>query len=39
MATILIVDDKPLAVETLSTFLRLNGHTPLEAYSVSEALD
>ena len=39
MAKILIVDDEPLTVEMLSTFLNLSGHTPIGALSNSQTWD
>ena len=39
MAKILIVDDEPLTVEMLSTFLNLSGHDPVGALSCSQTWD
>jgi DNA-binding response OmpR family regulator len=39
MAKILIVDDEPLTVEMLSTFLNLSGHDPIGALSNSQTWD
>lgn len=39
MAKILIVDDEPLTVEMLSTFLSLIGHQPVGAYSGRQTWD
>jgi CheY-like chemotaxis protein len=39
MAKILIVDDEPLTLEMLSTFLRLIGHDAIEALSTRQAKD
>jgi CheY-like chemotaxis protein len=39
MAKILIVDDEPLTVEMLSTFLSLSGHQPIGALSANQTWD
>jgi two-component system, OmpR family, phosphate regulon response regulator OmpR len=39
MATILIVDDEPLIIEMLGTFVRLLGHEVIEATSSRQARD
>ena len=39
MAKILIVDDEPLTVEMLSTFLTLSGHQPIGALSANQTWD
>jgi DNA-binding response OmpR family regulator len=39
MAQILIVDDEPLTVELLSTFLKIIGHEALEALSANQTRD
>lgn len=39
MAKILIVDDEPLTVEMLSTFLNLSGHEPVGALSTRQTWD
>ncbi|MAS32629.1 MAG: hypothetical protein CL610_01400 [Anaerolineaceae bacterium] len=39
MAKILIVDDEPLTVEMLSTFLSLSGHQPIGALSTNQTWD
>ena len=39
MAKILIVDDEPLTVEMLSTFLNLSGHESIGALSNSQTWD
>lgn len=39
MAQILIVDDEPLTVEMLSTFLSLIGHEPVGALSTNQTWD
>ena len=39
MAKILIVDDEPLTVEMLSTFLNLSGHQPIGALSANQTWD
>lgn len=39
MAQILIVDDEPLTVEMLSTFLNLIGHEPVGALSTNQTWD
>ncbi len=39
MAKILIVDDEPLTVEMLSTFLNLSGHEPIGALSTRQTWD
>ena len=39
MAKILIVDDEPLTVEMLSTFLNLSGHDSIGALSKSQTWD
>lgn len=39
MAKILIVDDEPLTVEMLSTFLNLSGHDSIGALSTSQTWD
>ncbi|HLV35280.1 MAG TPA: response regulator [Spirillospora sp.] len=39
MAKILIVDDEPLTIEMLSTFLNLSGHEPVGALSTKQTWD
>jgi CheY-like chemotaxis protein len=39
MAKILIVDDEPMTVEMLATFLRIIGHETLEALDARQAWD
>jgi two-component system, OmpR family, KDP operon response regulator KdpE len=39
VAKILIVDDEPLTVEMLSTFLSLSGHESIGAYSAHQTWD
>lgn len=39
MAKILIVDDEPLTVDMLSTFLNMIGHQPVGAFSNSQTWD
>jgi len=39
MAKILIVDDEPLTLDMLSTFLRLIGHEAIDALSTKQAKD
>jgi two-component system KDP operon response regulator KdpE len=39
MAKILIVDDEPLTVEMLATFLKIMGHETIEALNAREAWD
>ncbi|MBZ0301246.1 MAG: response regulator [Anaerolineae bacterium] len=39
MAKILIVDDEPLTVEMLGTFLKVSGHEPIGALSFKQTWD